>query len=82
MASVHRPLTEDVEKWGLTGERAAQLGAMVRWVRTRLATHERESEATSRCAFFLGGNRLFSFDQTNDEVSTRRTDRSDRSDRS
>lgn len=49
MVSVDRPCTKDVEKWGLTGERAAQFGMVVRWVRTRLATHERASEATSRC---------------------------------
>lgn len=51
MASVDRPRTEDVEEWGLTGERAAQFGMVVRWVRTRLATHERASEATSRCVY-------------------------------
>lgn len=37
-----RPSTEDVHAWGLPGGRAVQLGILIRWVKKRLATHERE----------------------------------------
>ena len=53
MVDVERPRTEDVEKWGLTGQRAAQFGMVVRWIKTSLTTHERGLEAASRYAFCL-----------------------------
>lgn len=45
---VSGPSTEDVLAWGLKGDRATQLGILVRWITTRTATHQREIEALSR----------------------------------
>lgn len=50
---VDNPTTEDVKGWGLTGERAEQLGILIRWLKNQLVMYERareESQALPRCS--------------------------------
>lgn len=53
--SVDSPTTEDVEGWGLTGERAEQLGILIRWLKNQLVMYERAREESQALPRYSSG---------------------------